>query len=259
MDEQLLKSLSGAIDAAIKELATIDTLAKSDISLQDAKLRPEGANGDLPGHSAGESVLKPEDAKKAEAKSEPEEGTEHTKKGENPFAAGKDKDDKKDDKSKDKDSDEDDDDDMDDEKAEKMKAKMKKYEDKKAAKASAPSMTKSESINVEALTKSITAQVEEVMAKSFGDRLGQLEGMIAKLVGAPVARSSVSGLAPLAKSSEDVQPAAAAATPALTHAGALNQLFDMQRGGDSRVDSQVISRVEMKDYSVLAERGINLK
>ena len=61
--EELLKSLSGAIDTAIKELVSIDTLSKGDVSIQEAKLRPESANGDLPGVTTEESVLKPEDAK----------------------------------------------------------------------------------------------------------------------------------------------------------------------------------------------------
>ncbi len=262
MNEELLKSLSGAIDAAIKELANIDQLSKSDVSLQDAKLRPEGANGDLPGHSEGESALKPEDAKKAD-----EAGTEHAAKGENPFTDkdpkdGKDdKDGKKEPKSDKKDDG--DDDDMDDDKAEKLKAKIKKYEDDKAAKAAgtAPAtMSKSDlEATTETLKKSIVSHVEEALNKSFNARLAQLEGMIEKLVKAPQPRQSTSGLAPLAKSSEDVQPAGQTAAPALTKAAALDQLFALQKSDDKRVDSSVIARVEMGDFSVLAERGINLK
>lgn len=266
MNEELLKSLNGAIDAAIQQMASIDQLAKSDVSLQDAKLRPEGANGDLPGHSAGESVLKPEDAKKAEAKDPAEAGKEHAAKGENPFA-DKDPKDGKDDKDekkpgkKDKEDDEDDSD-MDDDKAEKLKAKIKKYEDDKAAKAAgAPaSMTKSEmEAATETLSKSIVTKVEEALSKSFNARLATLEGMIEKLVKAPQPRQSTSGLAPLAKSADDVQSAAQAAAPALTKASALDQLFALQKSDDKRVDSTVITRVEMGDFSVLAERGINLK
>lgn len=255
MNEELLKSLNGAIDAAIKELVTIDQLSKGDVSLQDAKLRPETANGTLPGDNREESILKPEDAKKAE---------DAAAKGENPFAnKDDDKDDKKKKKDKGGDDDEDDDDDLDDDKADKMKAKIKKYEDDKAAKASGkdPSvMSKSDmQAATDALQKSIVTQVSEVMQKSFGDRLGQLEAMIQKLVTAPQPRQSVSGLAPLAKSADDVQPAGATAAPQLTKASALDQLFSMQKADDKRVDSSVIARVEMNDFSVLQERGINLK
>lgn len=272
MNEELMKSLTGAIDVAIKNLMDVDQLAKSDVSLQDAKLRPEGANGDLPGHSAGESALKPEDAKKAEAKAEPEAGTEHAAKGENPFVDkdpkdGKDdkseaKEDKKEPKSDKKKDDDGDDDDMDDEKAEKLKAKIKKYEDEKAAKAAgAPAaMTKSDlEATAETLKKSIVSHVEEALSKSFNARLTQLEGMIEKLVKAPQPRQSTSGLAPLAKSSEDVQPAGQAAAPALNKGDVLDKLFTLQKSGDARVDSTVIARVDMNDFSVLAERGINLK
>lgn len=252
MNEELLKSLNGAIDAAISELAAIDSLSKSDVSLQDAKLRPETANGTLPGDNRGDSTLKPEDAKKAE----------EAAKGENPFA-DKDKDGKDDkeekDEKKDKKSD-DDDDDLDDDKAEKMKAKIKKYEDDKAAKAAGcdPSMSKSESTAVEELKKSMVEKVE-ALHKSFGDRLSQLEGMIEKLVKAPTPRQSVSGLAPLAKSEADIQPAGVAPAAQMTKGQALDKLFDMQKSGDTRVDSNVIARVDMNDFSVLAERGINLK
>jgi len=261
VNEELLKSLNGAIDAAVKELISIDTLAKGDMSLQDAKLRPESANGSLPGDNRGESTLKPEDAKKAEAKEESQD-PDKANKGENPFADkdkdGKDdKDEKKADKKKD---DDEDDDDLDDEKAEKMKAKIKKYEDDKAAKASVTSysMTKSEMEAVtESMQKSIVTSVTEMMAKSFGERLTQLEGMIKTIASAPQPRASVSGLAPLAKSEEEV--ATAAQTSALNKSQALDQLFELQKNNDKRVDSTVINRVEMGDYSVLAERGINLK
>lgn len=256
MNEELLKSLSGAIDMAIQQLVSVDQLAKGDVSLQDAKLRPETANGTLPGDNREESALKPEDAKKAE---DDAAKADSAAKGENPFA-DKD-DDKKDKKKKDKDdSDDSDDDDIDDEKAEKMKAKIKKYEDDKASKAaSAGSMIKSETQVTEELTKSIVTQVSQAMQKSFGDRLSQLEGLIQKVVQAPQPRQSVSGLAPLAKSSDDVQPAGQAAVPALTKASALDQLFTMQKSDDKRVDSSVIARVEMGDFSVLSERNINLK
>jgi len=251
MNEELLKSLNGAIDAAIRELASVDQLAKSDVSLQDAKLRPEGTNGDLPGHNAGDSALKPEDAKKAE----------EAAKGENPFADkdkdGKDdKDEKKNDKKSDK-KDDDDDDDMDDDKAEKLKAKIKKYEDDKAAKAADPAMVKSDAAVVEELKKSLNEKVDGLY-KSFGDRLTQLEGMIEKLVKAPQPRQSASGMQPLAKSEADVQPATAPAAQ-ITKSQALDKLFEMQKSGDQRVDSNVIARVDMNDFSVLAERGINLK
>jgi len=249
MNEELLKSLNGAIDAAISELAAIDSLAKSDVSLQDAKLRPETANGTLPGDNRGDSTLKPEDAKKAE----------EAAKGENPFA-DKDKNGKDDkDEKKDKKSD-DDDDDLDDDKAEKMKAKIKKYEDDKAAKAAScdPTMSKAEFSAVEELKKSMVEKVE-ALHKSFGDRLSQLEGMIEKLVKAPQPRQSISGLAPLAKSEADVQPAGAAPAAQMTKGQALDKLFDLQKSGDARVDSTVIARVDMNDFSVLAERGINLK
>lgn len=264
MNEQLLKSLNGAIDAAIKELATIDALSKSDVSLQDAKLRPESSNGSLPGHDGGavsDSALKPEDAKKAEEAAKGDLKVMHedgcdddkAKKGENPFADKKDDD--KDDKKKD--DDKDDDDDMDDEKAEKLKAKIKKYEAEKAAKAmtaGAPaSMTKSEIDAVaDTLQKSLVSKVEE-LTKSITERLAQVEDMMSKLAKAPQPRQSVSGLAPLAKS-EDAQPA-----QTLSKGEVLDKLFEMQKSGDSRVDSDVIIRVDMNDFSVLAERGINLK
>lgn len=251
MNEELLKSLNGAIDAAISELAAIDSLSKSDVSLQDAKLRPETANGTLPGDNREDSTLKPEDAKKAE----------EAAKGENPFA-DKDKDGKDDKEEKDEKKDKsDDDDDLDDEKAEKMKAKIKKYEDDKAAKAAGcdPSMSKSESSSVvEELKKSMVEKVE-ALNKSFSDRLTTLEGMIEKLVKAPMPRQSVSGLAPLAKSEADLAPAGATPVAQLTKSQALDKLFDMQKSGDTRVDSNVIARVDMNDFSVLAERGINLK
>ena len=241
--EELLKNLSGAIDTAIKELISIDAnaLSKSDISLQDAKLRPESANGDLPGvGSPEESVLKPEDAKKTD---------------------DDDKDDKKEDKKEDK-GDEDkkkdapkedeDDEDMDDEKVAKLKAKIKKYEDEKDASAQ---MTKSEIDKVsDNLKKSIVTHVEELQ-KSFGERLGKLETLIEKLVAAPQPRQSVSSLAPLAKSTEDLQTEQVQ----LNKNQVLDKLFELQKNSDKRVDSTVISRVEMGDYSVLSERGINLK
>jgi hypothetical protein len=247
MNEELLKSLNGAIDAAIKELASVDELAKGDISLQEAKLRPESSNGSLPGHDGGavsDSTLKPEDAKKAEsADCDPAE-----------------KADDEDEKSKDKDDS--DDDEMDDDKADKWKAKIKKYEEDKAAKAANPasaSMTKSDIDNAaETLKKSIVEHVEEVMQKSFGDRLTQLEGLIQKLVQAPQPRQSVSGLAPLAKSGEDVQPAGQAPAT-LSKSQMIDKLFELQKAEDKRVDSTVITRVEMGDFSVLTERGINLK
>jgi hypothetical protein len=259
LNEDLMKSLNGAIDAAVKQLVDIEQLAKSDVSLQDAKLRPETANGTLPGDNREESALKPEDAKKAE---------DAAAKGENPFA-DKDKDGKDDkgeakegkkDEKKDSKKESDDDGDMDDDKAEKMKAKIKKYEDDKAAKAAAIStpMTKSEAptVDAEALTKSIVATVSQEMAKSFSARIEQLEALVKQVATAPAARTSVSGLAPLAKSAEDVgQPA----QPVPNKGQVLDQLFTMQQGGDKRVDSGVIARIEMGDFSALAERGINLK
>jgi len=239
--EELLKNLSGAIDTAIKELVSIDSLSKGEISLQDAKLRPESANGDLPGvGSPPESVLKPEDAKKTDDDDKD------------------DKKDKKEDKGEDKDKkdapkeDEDDDEGMDDDKVAKWKAKIKKYEDDKDASAQ---MTKSEIDKVsDNLKKSIVSHVEELQ-KSFGERLGKLESLIERLVAAPQPRQSVSSLAPLAKSTEDLQTEQVQ----LTKAQALDKLFELQKGNDKRVDSTVISRVEMGDYSVLSERGINLK
>ena len=241
MNEELLKSLNTAIDTAIKELVNIDTLSKGDMNLQDAKLRPESANGTLPGDNREESVLKPEDAHK----------TEEAAKA----------DDKKDDKD-DKKKDDDDDDDMDDEKAEKLKSKIQKYEDKK--KKMAPPMAAQGAMMSKAdvdqisdtLKKSIVTQVEE-MHKSFSDRLSQIESLIGKMATAPQPRQSVSGLAPLAKSNEDVQ--AAAQQNQMSKSQMIDKLFELQKSNDKRVDSMVISRVEMGDYSVLAERGINLK
>lgn len=251
MNEALLKSLNSAIDTAIQELVNIDSLAKSDISLQDAKLRPESANGSLPGDNREESALKPEDAHKAESKDEEK----------NPDAKADEKKDHKepdgDEKKGNKDEDEED---MDDEKAEKLKAKIQKYEEKKKKAAmpmSAPgAMTKSDLDQVsDTLKKSIVSQVEE-MHKSFSERLTQMEGLINKLVSAPQPRQSVSGLAPLAKSNEDVQ---AANQVQLNKSQVLEKLFELQKSDDKRVDSNVIARVEMGDYSVLSERGINLK
>ena len=267
MNEELLKSLSGAIDVAIQQMVAVDQMSKSDVSLQDAKLRSETANGTLPGDNRDESALKPEDAKKAEDAVEMSEGAkkgdlkimheddcdDKAKKGENPFASKKDKDDD----DKDDDKDDDDDDDMDDDKAEKMKAKIKKYEMDKTKKMASPVM-KSDAAVADELKKSIVTQVSEVMEKSFGERLSQLEGLIQKLVQAPQPRQSVSGLAPLAKSNDDVQPAGA--TPAaLNKSEVLDKLFAMQKADDKRVDSSVIARVEMNDFSVLSERNINLK
>ena len=247
--EELLKSLSGAIDTAIKELVSIDTLSKGDVSIQEAKLRPESANGDLPGVTTEESVLKPEDAKKTEEAAKAESKDEDK----NPDAKDDKKKDHKEPDGDEDDKNQDDDDDMDDDKIAKMKAKNKKYEDEKEASAQ---ITKSEVEKVsETLKKSIVSHVEELQ-KSFGDRLGKLESLIEKLVSAPQPRQSVSGLAPLAKSTDDV---AAAGQAQLNKAQVLDKLFEMQKSEDKRVDSNVISRVEMGDYSVLSERGINLK
>lgn len=241
MNEALLKSLNSAIDTAIQELVNIDTLAKGDVSLQDAKLRPESANGSLPGDTREESVLKPEDAHKAESKDDDKK-------------EDKKEDDKKDDDKKDDDKD-DDDEDMDDEKAAKWKAKIQKYEDEKKTSTFTATMTKSDLDQVsDTLKKSIVSQVEE-MHKSFSDRLTQIEGLINKLVSTPQPRQSVSNLAPLAKSNEDVQPASSQ----LSKAQVIDKLFELQKADDKRVDSSVIARVEMGDYSVLAERNINLK
>jgi hypothetical protein len=258
MNEELLKSLNGAIELAIQQMVEVDQLAKGDVSLQDAKLRPESANGSLPGDTREDSTLKPEDANKAEHADKGDLKIMHddgcdddkkAKKGENPFA---DKDGKKDSK-KDDDDDDDDEDDMDDDKAEKMKAKIKKYEDEKAAKTA--NMTKSAAIDSEELKKSIVTQVADTLEKSFGERLTQLEGLINKLVQTPQPRQSVSGLAPLVKNDGD----AGATSSQLSKSEALDKLLEMQKNQDKRVDSSVIARVEMNDFSVLAERNINLK
>lgn len=286
MNEELLKTLNGAIDVAIKELMEIDTLSKGDMNLQDAKLRPESANGSLPGDNREESTLKPEDAHKAEsadkgdlhimheddddedeedkAKKADDCGDDYkkadkAKKAEDDKSKGKkDKEDKEHDE-------EDEEDDMDDDKAEKLKARLKKYEAHKAAKAkkmasplsvAGAMMSKSEMDEItDTLKKSVSSKVEE-LHKSFGDRLSTLEGLLQKLIAAPQPRQSVSGLSPLAKSGDDVQSGESAP---LQKGEVLNKLWQLQKSDDKRVDSTVIARVEMGDYSVLAERGINLK
>lgn len=278
MNEELLKTLNGAIDVAIKELMEIDSLSKGDMNLQDAKLRPESANGSLPGDNREESTLKPEDAHKAESadkgdlhimhEDEDEDDEDEEDKAKKADDCGDDykKADKakkaEDDKSKDK---EDEEDDMDDDKAEKLKARLKKYEAHKAAKAkkmasplsvAGAMMSKSEMDEItDTLKKSVSSKVEE-LHKSFGDRLSTLEGLLQKLIAAPQPRQSVSGLSPLAKSGDDVQSGESAP---LQKGEVLNKLWQLQKSDDKRVDSTVIARVEMGDYSVLAERGINLK
>lgn len=278
MNEELLKTLNGAIDVAIKELMEIDSLSKGDMNLQDAKLRPESANGSLPGDNREESTLKPEDAHKAESadkgdlhimhEDEDEDDEDEEDKAKKADDCGDDykKADKakkaEDDKSKDK---EDEEDDMDDDKAEKLKARLKKYEAHKAAKAkkmasplsvAGAMMSKSEMDEItDTLKKSVSSKVEE-LHKSFGERLSTLEGLLQKLIAAPQPRQSVSGLSPLAKSGDDVQSGESAP---LQKGEVLNKLWQLQKSDDKRVDSTVIARVEMGDYSVLAERGINLK
>lgn len=276
MNEELLKSLNGAIDTAIKELMEIDSLSKGDVNLQDAKLRPESANGSLPGDNREESTLKPEDAHKAESADKGdlhimhEDDDDEDEEDKAKKADDCDDDDKKvkkaeDDKSKGKEDHDEDEDDMDDDKAEKLKARLKKYEAHKAAKAKkmshplAPAgamMSKSDMEEItDTLKKSVSSKVEE-LHKSFGDRLSALEGLLQKLVAAPQPRQSVSGLSPLAKSGEDIHAAEAAP---LQKGDVLQKLWQLQKSDDKRVDSTVIARVEIGDYSVLAERGINLK
>jgi hypothetical protein len=244
MDEKLLKSLNSAIDAAVKEMVSIDTLAKGDVSLQDAKLRSESTNGTLPGVSTEESTLKPEDANKADKEDSKEDKKEDEK-----------KDDKKDEKKEDKKEDKDPFKDLDDDKVAKMKKAIEEFETSKKSAIAQP-FGKAEIEQVtETLKKSVVSHVEELQ-KSFGERLTTLEGLIQKLVSTPQPRQSVSGLAPLAKSGEDV---ASSNTAVLEKVQVLDKLLTLQKSDDRRVDSTVIARVEMGDFSVLAERGINIK
>lgn len=288
MNEEMLKNLSGAIDVAIKELVAVDSLQKNDkVSLQDAKLRPDGeTNGTLPGDNRGETALKPEDAKKAEAaaKTMPDNevhsgktaSIDPTKGGEAAKKAEDGKDDKKDkDGKKDKEKDDDDDDDMDDDKAAKLKARLEKYETKKKTgmpMAGAGAMLSKSEVEEfqeqmtkklrKAMKKAAKNKVEE-MAKSMGDRLSAIEAAIQKVATAPQPRQSVSGLSPLVKSEADAAGAASSAATAggttLSKGEVLDKLFTLQKSGDTRVDSQVIARVDVGDYSVLAEKNINLK
>jgi hypothetical protein len=255
-ETQLIKSLSAAVDVAVAELLALSNLNKSDISLQDAKIGPSGANGDLAGEGPkGESVLVPEDAKKADKEDEKHEDEEEDKKK---FADKEHKHDieckvtKAEDK-KDKEDDKDEDDEMDDEKVAKMESKIAAY---KASKAAKPVMQKSEAdiaAVVESLKKSILMPVEEFQ-KSMSDRLATIEGLVKQIGSAPAPRQSVSGLTPLVKSAEDAQ----SAESSLNKADVLNKLFDLQKSGDKRVDSSVITRVEIGDLAVLAERDIKL-
>ncbi len=271
MNEELLKTLNGAIDVAIKELMEIDSLSKGDMNLQDAKLRPESANGSLSGDNREESALKPEDAHKAESADKGDLHIMHEDEEDDEDEKAKKADDCDDDykKAKKGEEEDEDDEDMDDDKAEKLKARLNKYEAHKSAKAkkmaspisvaggAGGQMSKSEMDEIaDTLKKSVSSKVEE-LHKSFGERLNTLEDLLQKLVAAPQPRKSVSGLSPLAKSGDDVQPAEASSS--LQKGEVLNKLWQLQKSDDKRVDSTVIARVEMGDYSVLAERGINLK
>ena len=241
-NQDLMKSLSAAVDVAVAELMALNNLNKGEVNLQEAKIGQVDPNGQLAGEGTrGESVLNPgENAKKAEK--EPDEDDEKDEK----------KEDKKDKKPEaHKEPDEDDEDDMDDDKAEKMEQKLCAYKAKKEA-----GMKKSE-VNAQAiaesLKKSITAPIEEFQ-KSVNDRMARIEELIKKIGSAPAARQSLSGLTPLVKSAEDNQ----APGSQLSKSQILDKLFDLQKSGDRRVSSEVIARVETGDMAVLAERDIKL-
>lgn len=256
VNQELVKSLNAAVDAALSELLTIDALQKGDVSLQDAKMRPEGANGDIPGHSQGGSALSPEDAKKAEeAKKAEDMKAEKAKKAEEAKKAFEEAKKAYEDCSKADEEDDEDDEDMDDDKAAKMEQKLEAFKAKKAASAGVAQMSKSDIASVAGeLSKTVQGRVDE-LSKSFNERLGKLEEVLTRISTAAVPRASRSGHQPLAKSSEDVQ---ATDSTQLSKGQALDKLFDLQKSGDTRVDSRVIARVEMGDFSVLSEKGIKL-
>jgi hypothetical protein len=264
--QDLIKSLEGAIDKAMGEIIEVEKLAKGDISLQDVKLHTDSPNGSLPGDNSKDSALKAEDAKKGDLKiTHTDDDCDDEDEDDKAKKAEKDEDDKK--SKKDKDDDGDEDDDMDDVAYEKMKAKMKKYEDGKSKKVKKGFMGDDSTVNttnvqkseadkmVDALSKSIEQQVG-VLEKHLTERVNKLEEILGKIAGAPQPRKSVSGLAPLAKSAEDLQSESAAP---LSKSQVIDKLFELQKNGDKRVDSSVIARVEFNDFSVLAERNINLK
>jgi hypothetical protein len=262
--QDLIKSLEGAIDKAMGEIIEVEKLAKGDISLQDVKLHTDSPNGSLPGDTSKDSALKAEDAKKGDLKITHTDDDDCDDEDDKAKKAEKDEDDKKSKKDKDED---DEDDDMDDVAYEKMKAKMKKYEDGKSKKVKKGFFGDDSTVNttnvqksdadkmVDALSKSIEQQVG-VLEKHLTERVNKLEEILGKIAAAPQPRKSVSGLAPLAKSAEDLQSESAAP---LSKSQVIDKLFELQKNGDKRVDSSVIARVEFNDFSVLAERNINLK
>jgi hypothetical protein len=252
MDKDLAKTLTEAIDLAVAELYSVTSLRKGEVNLAETKIGDGETNGKLPGDTSSGSVLTPDGGAK---KTDDEDADDKDPPMKAPFPPKKegeddkdedDEDDKEDDKEEDDDEDE-----MSEDDAQKMEEKLSKW---KAKKAICKSEKKSDKELIKALVSKGLEAASSELTKSVEARLTEMQGLLTRLANAPAPRKSVSGAAPLAKSEE-----LESSTQALSKAEVMNKLLDLQKSGDTRVDSKTIIRFDLGDFGVLAEKGIIIK